>query len=77
MSKWQLYKIRVLSVIYWGRDLLAAQVDKLANILAKNPKKYVKIEIIAWGFTTLLFILILLRGWNDKGIFSSAKWRKS
>lgn len=62
MSKWQLYKIRVLSVIYWGRDLLAAQVDKLANILAKNPKKYVKIEIIAWGFTTLLFILILLRG---------------
>ena len=62
MSKWQLYKIRVLSVIYWGRDLLAAQVYKLANILAKNPKKYVKIEIIAWGFTTLLFILILLRG---------------
>ena len=62
MSKWQLYKIRVLSVIYWGRDLLAAQVDKLANILAKNPKKYVKIEIIAWGFTTLLFILIILRG---------------
>ena len=62
MSKWQLYKIRVLSVIYWGRDLIAAQVDKLANILAKNPKKYVKIEIIAWGFTTLLFILILLRG---------------
>ena len=62
MSKWQLYKIRVLSVIYWGRDLLAAQVDKLANILAKNPKKYVKIEIIAWGFTALLFILILLRG---------------
>ena len=62
MSKWQLYKIRVLSVIYWGRDLLAAQVDKLANILAKNPKKYVKIEISAWGFTTLLFILILLRG---------------
>lgn len=62
MSKWQLYKIRVLSVIYWGRDLLAAQLDKLANILAKNPKKYVKIEIIAWGFTTLLFILILLRG---------------
>ena len=62
MSKWQLYKIRVLSVIYWGRDLLAAQVDKLANILAKNPKKYAKIEIIAWGFTTLLFILILLRG---------------
>ncbi|MDD0855718.1 hypothetical protein [Campylobacter magnus] len=62
MSKWQLYKIRVLSVIYWGRDLLAAGLDKLANILAKNPKKYVKIEIIAWGFTTLLFILILLRG---------------
>ncbi len=62
MSKWQLYKIRVLSVIYWGRDLLNAQLDKLANILAKNPKKYVKIEIIAWGFTTLLFILILLRG---------------
>ena len=62
MSKWQLYKIRVLSVIYWGRDLLNAQVDKLANILAKNPKKYAKIEIIAWGFTTLLFILILLRG---------------
>ena len=62
MSKWQLYKIRVLSVIYWGRDLLAAQLDKLANILAKNPKKYVKIEIIAWGFTALLFILILLRG---------------
>ena len=62
MSKWQLYKIRVLSVIYWGRDLLAAQVDKLANMLAKNPKKYAKIEIIAWGFTTLLFILILLRG---------------
>ena len=61
MSKWQLYKIRVLSVIYWGRDLLAAGLDKLANILAKNPKKYVKIEIIAWGFTTLLFILILLR----------------
>ena len=58
MSKWQLYKIRVLSVIYWGRDLLAAQLDKLA----KNPKKYAKIEIIAWGFTTLLFILILLRG---------------
>lgn len=62
MSKWQLYKIRVLSVIYWGRDLLAAGLNKLANILAKNPKKYVKIEIIAWGFTTLLFILILLRG---------------
>ena len=62
MSKWQLYKIRVLSVIYWGRDLLNAQLDKLANILAKNPKKYVNIEIIAWGFTTLLFILILLRG---------------
>lgn len=62
MSKWQLYKIRVLSVIYWGRDLLNAGLDKLANILAKNPKKYVKIEIIAWGFTTLLFILILLRG---------------
>lgn len=62
MSKWQLYKIRVLSVLYWGRDLLAAQLDKLANILAKNPKKYAKIEIIAWGFTTLLFILILLRG---------------
>lgn len=62
MSKWQLYKIRVLSVIYWGRDLLAAQLDKLANILVKNPKKYAKIEIIAWGFTTLLFILILLRG---------------
>ena len=62
MSKWQLYKIRVLSVIYWGRDLLAAQVDKLANMLAKNPKKYAKIEILAWGFTTLLFILILLRG---------------
>ena len=62
MSKWQLYKIRVLSVIYWGRDLLAAQVDKLANILAKYPKKYAKIEIIEWGFTTLLFILILLRG---------------
>ena len=62
MSKWQLYKIRVLSVIYWGRDLLAAKLDKLANILAKNPKKYAKIEIIAWGFTTLLFILILLRG---------------
>ncbi|MCI7550132.1 MAG: hypothetical protein MSA33_06795 [Campylobacter sp.] len=62
MSKWQLYKIRVLSVIYWGRDLLAAQLDNLANILAKNPKKYAKIEIIAWGFTTLLFILILLRG---------------
>ncbi|MCI7247429.1 MAG: hypothetical protein MR481_05850 [Campylobacter sp.] len=62
MSKWQLYKIRVLSVIYWGRDLLAAGLDKLANILAKNPKKYAKIEIIAWGFTTLLFILILLRG---------------
>ena len=62
MSKWQLYKIRVLSVIYWGRDLLAAQLDKLANMLAKNPKKYAKIEIIAWGFTTLLFILILLRG---------------
>lgn len=62
MSKWQLYKIRVLSVIYWGRDLLVAGLDKLANILAKNPKKYVKIEIIAWGFTTLLFILILLRG---------------
>ena len=62
MSKWQLYKIRVLSVIDWGRDLLAAQLDKLANILAKNPKKYAKIEIIAWGFTTLLFILILLRG---------------
>ena len=62
MSKWELYKIRVLSVIYWGRDLLAAQLDKLANILAKNPKKYAKIEIIAWGFTTLLFILILLRG---------------
>ena len=62
MSKWQLYKIRVLSVIYCGRDLLNAQVDKLANILAKNPKKYAKIEIIAWGFTTLLFILILLRG---------------
>ena len=62
MSKWQLYKIRVLSVIYWGRDLLAAGLNKLANILAKNPKKYAKIEIIAWGFTTLLFILILLRG---------------
>ena len=62
MSKCQLYKIRVLSVIYWGRDLLGAQLDKLANILAKNPKKYAKIEIIAWGFTTLLFILILLRG---------------
>ena len=62
MSKWQLYKIRVLSVIYWGRDLLNAQLDKLANTLAKNPKKYVKIEIIAWGSTTLLFILILLRG---------------
>ena len=62
MSKWQLYKIRVLSVLYWGRDLLVAGLDKLANILAKNPKKYVKIEIIAWGFTTLLFILILLRG---------------
>lgn len=62
MSKWQLYKIRVLSVIYWGRDLLVAGLDKLANILAKNPKKYVKIEIIAWGFTTLLFILILLSG---------------
>lgn len=62
MSKWQLYKIRVLSVIYWGRDLLNAGLDKLANILAKNPKKYVKIEIVAWGFTTLLFILILLRG---------------
>lgn len=62
MSKWQLYKIRVLSVIYWGRDLLVAGLDKLANILAKNPKKYAKIEIIAWGFTTLLFILILLRG---------------
>ena len=62
MSKWQLYKIRVLSVIYWGRDLLAAQLDKLANMLAKNPKKYAKIEIIAWGFTILLFILILLRG---------------
>lgn len=62
MSKWQLYKIRVLSVIYWGRDLLVAGLDKLANILAKNPKKYVKIEILAWGFTTLLFILILLRG---------------
>ena len=62
MSKWQLYKIRVLSVIYWGRDLLAAQLDKLANMLAKNPKKYAKIQIIAWGFTTLLFILILLRG---------------
>ena len=62
MSKWQLYKIRVLSVIYWGRDLLGSQLDKLANILAKNPKKYAKIEILAWGFTTLLFILILLRG---------------
>ena len=62
MSKWQLYKIRVLSVLYWGRDLLAAQLDKLANIVATNPKKYAKIEIIAWGFTTLLFILILLRG---------------
>ena len=62
MSKWQLYKIRVLSVLYWGRDLLAAQLHKLANMLAKNPKKYAKIEIIAWGFTTLLFILILLRG---------------
>ena len=62
MSKWQLYKIRVLSEIYWGRDLLVAGLNKLANILAKNPKKYVKIEIIAGGFTTLLFILILLRG---------------
>ena len=49
-------------MLYWGRDLLSAQLDKLANILAKNPKKYAKIEIIAWGFTTLLFILILLRG---------------
>ena len=49
-------------MIYWGRDLLNAQLDKLANILAKNPKKYAKIEILAWGFTTLLFILILLRG---------------
>ena len=62
MSKWQLYKIRVLSVIYWGRDLLNEQLNKLANILATNPKKYAKIEIIAWGFTTMLFILFFLRG---------------